>query len=202
METVIKEAFIITRYRFLNGEHIGKNQAMPRFTSTYFNVHASTNTISLKSKYLLKSHFQENLGRQLKRGVYKMYLEEVERQFGEGHDPKYDFIREFARYDLGDLPLYYFIRQHGIIAMSKEWAKHPVLLLGEHKPMRYLVNEPGFDEIEFLGHVMGVATSRLHDTLFEAYFQKSAAAKEGVFKSCREIKKFNDLDVALSILNS
>lgn len=202
VETAIKEAFVIARYRFLNGEHIGKNQPMARFKSTYFDVNAPTRTLKLKSKFLLKRSFQETLGRQFKRGIYKMYLEEVERQFGEGHAPRYDFMRQFARYDQGDLPVYYFHRRLGGFLMLKEWAKYPVLLLREHKPMQYLVEAPGFDEVEFLGHVMGIATTPYHPAGFTAYIEKSVAEKSQLFIAWGEIKKFTDVDVALSILDT
>lgn len=202
VETTIKEAFVLARYRFLNGEHIGKNQAMPRFTSTYFNVSPATNSLSLKSKFLLKPRFQESLGRLLRRGVYKMYLEEVERQFGEGHAPRYDCIRAFARYDQGDLPLYYFHRRLGIFLMFPEWVKNPVLLLRQNRHMTYLVDAPGFDEVEFMGQVLGIATAENHPATFAAYMQKSTAAKAQFFEAWGEIRQFNDMDVALSIIDS
>ena len=130
-----------------------------------------------------------------------MYLEEVERQFGDGHNPKYDFIREFARFNLGECPLYYFIRRHGAIVTTRELVKYPLLLLGDNKPMLYLINEPGFDEIELYGHVFGLATSRFHEMLFDPYIKKSVEAKKSMFRTWREIDKFTDMDVTMSLFN-
>ena len=119
-----------------------------------------------------------------------MYLEEIERQFGEGHAPQYDFMRQFARHDHGDLPVYYFHRRLGIFLMSTEWVKYPVLLLRENKPMQYLVEAPGFDEVEFMGHVMSIVTTPDYLAGFATYIQKSVAEKSQFFQAWSEIKKY------------
>ena len=54
-----------------------------------------------------------------------MFLEEVERQKGDGHNPKFNFIRDFARHDKGDYPVFYFERLNGIILMVKNWVIRP-----------------------------------------------------------------------------
>ena len=86
--------------------------------------------------------------------------------------------------------------------MLKEWAKYPVLLLRKHRHMTYLVDAPGFDEVEFLGQVLGIATAEDYPTFFTAYMQKSTQEKAHFFHTWGEIRKFNDMDVALSILDS
>jgi hypothetical protein len=186
IEAIIKEAFVLARYRFLDGKNIGKNQAMPRFTSRFFSV--GTNPPSLK----LKQIFQLR---------YKMYLEEIERQVGEGHEPRYDFIREFARFDQGDLPVFYFHRRAGIFLMVTDWIKHPRLMLRTEKPMTYLTSTSSFDEFEFLGHPFGVATAPDYAITFSEYIQHSTALKAQFFGAWGNIERFTDMDVALSILD-
>lgn len=111
VETIIKETFNISRIRLLDTEtHVGKNKPIAKFSSIYFKVDLKKHKIELKQSYKLQSGFQEKIGRQIKKGLYKIFLEETERQKGEGHNPEYDFIREFARFDLGDYPLFYFER--------------------------------------------------------------------------------------------
>lgn len=202
IETVLKETFGITRARFLNtrGE-IGKNKALPRYSSVYFNVDFKKHKIALKSAYLLRKGFQENIGRQMKRGLYKIFLEETERQFGTGHDPKYNFIREYARFNLGDFPLFYFERKHGVFLLANEWVKHPVLHLKEDEQMKYLVNSPGFQEFELLGHIFGIATARSWEIGFDTYAQKTKAAKCELFHRWWPVKHFNDVDLALALLD-
>ena len=201
IESIIKEAFVIARYRFLNGEDIGKNKAMPRFTSRFFSVGTKPPSLKLKQIFQLRPRFQESLGRQLRRGIYKMYLEEIERQFGEGHEPRYDFIREFARFDQGDLPVFYFHRRAGIFLMVTDWIKHPRLMLRTEKPMTYLTSTSSFDEFEFLGHPFGVATAPDYAITFSEYIQHSTALKAQFFGAWGNIARFTDMDVVLSILD-
>lgn len=130
IETVIKETLNVSRGRLLKSDNqIGKNKSMPKFSSIYFNVDFTKNTFKLKASYKYDSLFQQKISRQFKKGLYKIFLEEVERQKKDGHNIKYDFIREFSRYNRGDYPVFYFQRNHGIIMMAKDWSKNPELFL-------------------------------------------------------------------------
>jgi hypothetical protein len=202
IETVIKETFGITRARLLHSQNeIGKNKALSKFSSEYFKLDLKNPRLSLKQKYRLNKSFQEKIGRQMKRGLYKIYLEENERQFGTSLDPKYDFIREFSRYDIGDYPVFYFERLHGVILMSMELAKNPVLLLEEDLKMKYLISHNSFLEFEFLGHVFVLATSRHWDIAYDNYIKRTLEPKRKYFKYIRAVSRFNDIDLSLSILN-
>ncbi|MBV7533038.1 HNH endonuclease [Chitinophaga sp. sic0106] len=202
IETVIKETFNISRARFLNtNDEIGKNKALPRFKSIYFNVDFKKRSIDLKPSYELKSGFQEKICRQLKRGIFKMFLEERERQMGDGHDSRYDFIREFARYDLGDFPIIYFERRHGAILMVKSWATNPEIFMSRGSQFKYINTDHSFFEFELLGHLFGVPCTRAWELNFENYIVESTKQKAGFFKSWRFIRNFNDIDLVLNILN-
>ena len=59
IETVIKETFNISRARFLQTDNqIGKNKAMPKFSSIYFNVDFVKNKLALKASYKHHAYFQ------------------------------------------------------------------------------------------------------------------------------------------------
>lgn len=203
IETVIKEAFNISRARFLSSfDEMGKNKALAKFTSIFFNVNFKTGAITVKQKYKLQKYFQEKISVQLKRGLYKIFLEETERQNGDGHDSKYDFIRAFSRYNLGeDLPLFYFERKYGIYLNVQDDIKHPVLLFNKDKRMKYLVNEPFFYEFELLGHVFAIPTSKSWQIGFDNYIAISLEAKKDFFVGYKVIRYFNEIDLALQIMN-
>lgn len=201
VEAIIKETFNITRIRLIEKNQVGKNKAITKFTSQYFNVDLSKNKFELKASYKLEKNFQEKIGRQIKKGLYKIYLEEIERQKQDGHNPKYDFIREFCRYDLGDCPVFYFERQHGIIVMAKSWTITPEFFLDDNMQFKYLVQEPGFFEFEFFGHVFGIATDRFWELAYNNYFLKTIEAKKEHFRRIIPVKYFNDIDLALSIMD-
>jgi hypothetical protein len=201
IETVLKETFNITRTFFLKIDNdIGKNKSMPKFSSIYFNIDLQRHKLSLKAKYRFHRHFQENIARQLKRGLYKIFLEERERQFKDGHDGRFDFIREFARYNIGDYPIYYFDRLYGIIPMTQEWARHPTLFLKKEYQSKYLVSDYGFFEFELLSHVFGLPITRTWELGVWNYLKSSKEKKKELFKSYKQIIKFNDIDLTLSIM--
>jgi hypothetical protein len=202
IETILKETFNITRARLLDKDDIGKNKTLTKFSSIYFNVSFKKHSIEIKPAYKVHRGFQDKICRQMKKGIYKIFLEESERQYNNALDPRYDFIREFARYDLSDYPLYYFERNWGIIAAAKEWIKHPELLLDENAQMKYLIQDESMQEFEFLGHVMSIAKSRYWLIDFDNYIKKSAEAKRQFFKGWKMVKNFNDVDLSLSILDN
>ncbi len=103
-ELVLKEMLNISKFLFLNRTNsIPKNK---RFKSEYFKLNFQNKTIKLKSRYSVKKGFQEKIGRQFRKGLYKVFLEERERQRKDALSERFNFIREFARYDFGNLPVY------------------------------------------------------------------------------------------------
>lgn len=202
IDNVIKETFNVSRARFLSStKEIGKNKALPRFKSTYFNVNFERGEISPKGAYKLKKDFQRTLARQLKKGLYKMFLEEQERQNNSGHDSKFEFIREFARFDQGDYPLLYFERKYGMIVMIPEWAKSPPFIINSEYKMKYLMSNDHFFEFEFLGHVFAIPISTEWKDHFEAYIEETRPLKQEIFKTAVFVQHFNDVDFTLRILN-
>lgn len=85
--------------------------------------------------------------------------------------------------------------------MHKDWVEKPELLLEKDSQFKYLVQEPSFVEFEFLGHVLGIATSRDWELAFDNYIANSTTAKKEHFRQWRFVTKFNDIDLLLSILN-
>lgn len=69
IETIIKETFNISRYIFIISQknQIGKNKKIPRYSSTYFNISKTKNTLTLKQSYKLQPKFQEKIGFQMRR---------------------------------------------------------------------------------------------------------------------------------------
>lgn len=140
------------------------------------------------------------MARQLKRGIYKVYLEERERQIGDALDGKYDFIREFSRYNIGDFPLIYFKRKNGIMIMLEEWNKSPELIFDVEYRMKYLINDNNYFEFELLGHVLGITTSRHYLLKRDTYLKETKKAKKELFAEMFPIEKFNDFDLTLKIM--
>jgi hypothetical protein len=49
--------------------------------------------------------------------------------------------------------------------------------------------------------VFGIATSRLLEIALNNYLLKSTEAKREIFKGLKLVKKFNDIDLSISILD-
>ncbi|MCG9971165.1 HNH endonuclease [Christiangramia crocea] len=197
IEEALKEAFNISRKRFLKEN---PKRKVGRFKSKFFEVKSKNGKYSLtiKPSFRFSAQFQKELCRAFKRGLYKMFLEELNRQKDIGYEKKFDFIREFARYNLDDLPIIYFRRSFGAFLMFDREAETPVLYFDR---MKYLCSDDKFIEIEFLGHVFGFPISYVDEKEFEEYLKKSVKAKEGFFHDFVMLTKLTDIDLALSVLN-
>jgi hypothetical protein len=200
IEETIKETFNISRARFLKQEDYGQNKALVRFKSKYFNVNLKEHKMSVKPAFQIKPGFQMILALQLKRGIYKMFLEELERQEGTGHDSCYDFIREYARYNKGDLPLFYFERRYGVVLSSSDWIKSPELFI-THSRMKYLIENDYFFEFEFLGHVFAIAKCLNWQNHYDKYIEESEKIKAKFFTNLIEVQFLTDIDLTLRIMN-
>lgn len=200
IELVFKETFNITRARLLIGENeIGKNKALSHFKSVYFNIDFKKGKLDVKPTFKLRNGFQSMLCRQFKRGLYKVFLEETERINNNGLDKNFDFIREFARYDIGDYPVLYYPRSMPMLLLQENAAKNPQL--GLDKIFKYMIQDYGFFEIEFLGHLFAFPTTIDYEILVEKYLAESIREKGKYHKLPISLNYLTDIDLTLSIMN-
>lgn len=198
IEEALKETFIISRQRFL---HEKTKRKVGRFKSKFFDVKYKNGKYRLNTKpsFKFSPGFQTELCRAFKRGLYKMVLEELDRQKGNGYSEKYSIVRDFARYNKGDLPVFYFNRKAAIFIMFNREAETPILFFDR---MNYLLSNEKFMEIEFLGHVFGFPITEFTKEDFANYVHQSIQEKGQFFKDCIVIKKLTDIDISLNVLNS
>jgi len=129
-----------------------------RHKSVFFNINWDKKTIKVKPKYSIKKGYQENLGRLFRRGIYKVFLEERERQRGDAHNEEFNFIREFSRYDLGTCPIYILRPKFGIIATSTPDITNPTIRFTEHSDD--LNKSFRIFEYQIMGHMFCIPTNR------------------------------------------
>lgn len=201
IEMVIKETFGISRAIFLHSlNEIGKNNGMNHFKSTYFNLDFQKKEVSRKLKYQFISNFQEQLADKLIKGIYKMFLEANEFYFGNSIDSKFEFIRNFSRHDLGEYPVFYFRRAIGIYLLSREFSKNPDINLDQNTKAKILYNCDSFCEFEILGHVFSIPLIQDWPSEFDKYISESEKLKSLYFDKYKEVKRFDDIDFTLKIL--
>lgn len=200
IEETIKETFNITRVRLLDEENYGANKALPRFKSKYFNVNLKLRTMKLKPAFVVKAGFQMILANQLKRGIYKIYLGELERQKGKAHESDNDFIRDYARHNIGDYPLFYYERRIGVLINRQEWIKSPQFFLDGFR-MKYLIDNEYFFEFELLGHVFAIVKHPNWQEHYDNYYIESKKLKEQFFSNMIEVQFLTDIDLTLSLFD-
>ncbi len=196
IEVALKEAFSISRKTFLSGR-VTKRK-VGEFKSQFFEMKERNGKFRLGIKQSFMFTNQSELCRAFKRGLYKMYFEELNRQKGIGHEESFDVIRAFSRYNNFDLPVLYFTRNIGVMIFFKNEAATPILYFDR---MNYLYSDDKFAEIEFLGHVFGFPIANFSKEEFEDYAQKSIEMKKDFFIEANVIEKFTDIDIALSVMN-
>lgn len=201
IEETIKEVFYISRITLIDRNKIGKNRLIPRIKSTYFNIDIEKGKMSLKTKFLLEKEFQEKLCRQFKRGIYKIFIEELELKKKDGLNPKYDFIKKFSRYNEGDLPVFYFKRKIPILLSKVDWIDNPTIIF-EFKTMNYLIQNEIFFEFELLGQVFGIVISEDWNDNYLNYIENNKVIKKDFFTSINPITKVTDIDYKLRGYNN
>ena len=98
VDLVFKEVF--NAFRFF-GQKLTIN-SYKTFKSVYFKYEHSKNIITVKNSFLTTT-----LTRQFKRGLFEIFLQYYHDQTHGGNNPIFDPIRDFARYDKGNLRVYY-----------------------------------------------------------------------------------------------
>lgn len=199
IEEALKETFNITRRRLLYSDE--PKRQVGRFKSKFFDLRKRNGKIRLKIKpaFRLNSKFLSEFSYYFKRGLYKMYLEELNRQTGKGFESKYHLIRNFARYGIGTVHVLYFNRSLPVFMLLKAEAETPILIFDK---MKYLYSDDKFVEIKFLGHVFGFPITGYTRSDLNNYIKKSSKKKLKYFESIKIIDKITDVDLSLQLLNN
>ena len=97
-DLVFKEVFAITRFMCSNLDENSYKQ----LHSIFFKYHHNTRTLSISKAFNTRA-----ITRQFKRGLYEVFLQKYHLFTGDGNNPKFAALRDFARYDRGDLRVFY-----------------------------------------------------------------------------------------------
>ncbi|PWL32102.1 HNH endonuclease [uncultured Roseivirga sp.] len=197
-EIVLKELLNISKFYLLNQTNsVPKNQ---RFKSEYFNINWDEYRIRMKPRYSIKKGFQLKLGRQFRKGVFKVFLEERERQRQDALNNRYNFIREFARYDMGDYPVYIQIPKLKAIFFSQLDILEPQIRFTEFSDVQD--EEFRIFSYQVCGHTFVIPTSILFKDLLLEKFKKSLFHSNDPFGTqLKEIVYAEDLDYTFRYMN-
>lgn len=119
IEVCVKEIFGIIKH-LINEESNRSNAQQGLLRSIYFNFWASKRKISFKPSFKYNSTFLKTFTNQFKRGIYEIFLQEYHLKTGLGLDEQFNDIREYARYNRGNIPLYHLRGDNGILLLEKD----------------------------------------------------------------------------------
>lgn len=120
------------------------------YTSAYFSYRHKERTIKIKNNINYGA-----ITRQFKRGLYEIFLQKYHFFTKDGNNPKFDFVRNFARYDLGN-PRVYYAFNNVILAPGNEERLNPILPMSDK--LVEDMNKFGFFNIWLLGHNFYIET--------------------------------------------
>ncbi|WP_205514667.1 HNH endonuclease [Longitalea arenae] len=194
VELALKEPLNISRLFLLS--QLKKSDKIPRYKSEYFDYNIKKQTIKPKFKYTLESKFQTDFTKQFKRGVYKIFLEERSESVGDALDNRFDFIREYARYGIGDYPVNYCKPSIPAIFVSTPDLDNPVIRftnLSEEEMKQY-----GHYSYFFMTHTLAIPVIRMHELTFYNYEKYMLHNENKMYVELKPINFISDLDFIFS----
>lgn len=196
VEIALKEPLNISRLYLLT--QMNRNKKLPRFKSEYFEYNLATHIIKPKYKYSLISDFQNTFTKQFKRGIYKIFLEERSESVGDALDPQFDFIREYARYGLGDYPVYYCQPKIPAIFVSTD-IHDPMIRFTDHS--EEVMKQFGFYSYYFVTHEIAIPVIRTYELTFGNYARYMLEGDKSMISTMIPLKYITDLDYIFSFAN-
>lgn len=195
VELAFKE--IMNLMRFLLKKSLLKKTNHPaRLRSVYFNYYHSKNAIQIKNSFKFKEQFMKYLTRQFKKGMYEIFLQEYHRVTKNGLDSRFDLIRNFVRYDYGDLPIY-FLENNGVYLIPKE-IDNISLTFSESNLSN--INIYGFYVLFIYGNIFYLEVTPMAQYTRDVFLKKQSDEIIGtgtVYASLKTLNIITDLDFTL-----
>ncbi|HEV7332707.1 MAG TPA: HNH endonuclease [Flavisolibacter sp.] len=196
VEIALKEPLNISRL-YLQSQ-LNKNGKLPRFKSEYFDYNLTKQVIKPKFKYRLISEFQKMFTKQFKRGIYKIFLEERSESVGDAFDSKFNFIREFARYGIGDYPVFYCRPHIPVVFLSNEDLNDPVIRFTEHSDE--VMKRYGFYSYYFVTHTLAFPVINHYEITLEQYAHYLLHSEDAIYNKMVPLNEIADIDFIFSFV--
>lgn len=134
--------------------------------------------------------------KQFKRGIYKIFLEERSESVGDALNPQFDFIREYARYGLGNYPVYYCQPNIPAIFASSDDVNNPVIRFTDHS--EEVMKQYGFYSYYFITHTIAMPVIRTYELTVDNYTKFMLAGDRPMYNKLVPLKYITDLDFIFS----
>ncbi len=196
IEICVKEILGLIKF-LLNNERGVINNSL---RSIYFEFWKSEKTLKIKGAFKYNYNFTNTFTTQFKRGVYEMFLQEYHKETRNALDSKFDEIRQFARYNKGDVPLYILRGDNGILLLESEIST-PRFHFNEMQIKN--IDNNGFYNLIIWGQWFYLEVTPKAKSYRDIYLNKEAEkmiGSEFIFNNLIEIKSIYDIDFTLNNL--
>lgn len=163
--------------------------------SIYFNYWRSRNTLQIKPSFSGSPSFRRVFIKQFKRGLYELFLQEYHLETGNGLDSSFDRIRNFARYGIGNVPVWHFQTR---LLLIEDDLSIPRFHFSESSLNK--IDTYGFYELYIWGFWFLLEVTPRASLTREVYLQNQAkemGVGGFVVKNLVELKDLNDIDFTL-----
>lgn len=193
VELAFKE--ILNIMRLLLKNDLNEN-TYKSFKSIYFSYHHSKSTIVISKSFKLKPYFISSLTRQFKKGIYETFFQEYHRETKNGLDKRFDSIRKFVRYDIGNPPLY-FLDNNGVHLVEEN-----IDNISFHFPENVLsqIDNFGFYKMFIYSNVFFLEVTSRAEISREIFLKKESKKLIGngfIYTQLRILKYITDMDFTL-----
>ncbi len=198
IEVCVKEVFGIIKHLLnvsKNDEYGKKN----RMRSIFFEYRHSESKIKIKSSFQYNHRFINSFTNQFKRGLYEMFLQEYHKVTQNGLDAKFDEIREYARFNKGNVPVYYMLN-NGVFLLEENIA-NPKFHFSENQ--FETIERYGFYSLWLWGQIFFLEVTPKAKLCRDTYLRREATELIGtrfVFRGLIELEKITDIDFTLRSL--
>jgi hypothetical protein len=195
VEIALKEPLNVSRMYLMS--QLRKEKSPLRYKGEYLKYDLKNQIVSPAFKYSTLKDFQNIFTTLFKRGIYKIFLEQRQVSIGDALDTKYDFIREFARYGLGELPVFYARPKMGAIFVSQDLYT-PEIRFTEKSNQEM---EMGFYSYNFMTHYLTLPTINHYKINFDNYLNYFLQTKGDYYSQLIPIKSMTDFDFIFSFMD-
>lgn len=167
--------------------------------STYFNYFHSKKTIQINRNFKNNPFFISCLTRQFKKGMYEVFLQEYHRETKNGLDDRFNYLRDFVRFDKGDLPIY-FLENNGVY-MIEEDIDNISFKFNENVISE--IDNYGFYVMMIYGNIFFLEVTPRAELTREVFLRKQSRKLIGsgfIFKQLKKLKYVTDIDFTLKKL--
>lgn len=195
VETSVKEFFGLLRFLIMQNR---EGHREDRLKSIYFNFWRSKNLLEIKPSFGRTSSFRRVFIKQFKRGLYELFLQEYHRETKNGLDAKFDRVRRYARFGVGDLPLWHL--QSRMLLVEDDLAQ-PQLHFTENCLQQ--INTYGFYSMYLWGmwfYLEVTPRAELSREVFLKDESKRLNVGDFVFSKLVDVQNMSDIDFILRSL--